>query len=415
MQGSNRAKLSDYKIDTLKPPTAPGRYEVWDTLQQGLKIRVSHSGKKVWYLWGRADGKAFQKKLGPYPALGVSDARFKAGEYMAIAQTGIAPMVHEKKKTRERRQDQKRTFAYVVDLFDERYLAQNSSSTHRRETNRIFRVYVLPEWAELPISEITRSDVIELLDRVEDNHGIYMANRTLAAVRKLFNWAADERGLIEAVPVGRKMTRGKEKKRARILSDGELRTLWQTCDALEHKYPWGVYCKMLILTGQRREEVAGIRWDRISEAPSDKTKTIWRLEPEETKNQRQHVVPLSDFAMEVLSTAPRVHDTLVFTTTGRTPVSGFSRAKKTLDENSGVIEWRFHDLRRTLATNLRALGFSRDVVGSVLNHKPMGVTAEHYDLYDMLPEKTRALQAWGNKLHNILSDTKADNVVGIHE
>jgi integrase len=277
-------------------------------------------------------------------------------------------------------------------------------------------VYVLPDWADVPISEITRPDVIELLDRVEDNHGIYMANRTLAGVRKLFNWAADERGMIDAVPIGRKMTRGKEKKRSRILSDNELRVLWQACDALVYQYPWGVFCKLLVLTGQRREEVAGIRWDRITEAPADSARTIWRLDPEDTKNQRPHIVPLSDMALEALAAVPRVHDTLVFTTTGRTPVSGFSRAKKMLDEVSGITEpWRFHDLRRTLATNLRALGFSREVVGAILNHKPTGVTAEHYDLYDMLPEKTRALEAWANKLRSILSDEPSENVVPFNE
>lgn len=199
---------------------------------------------------------------------------------------------------------------------------------------------------------------------------------------------------------------------------GEIELLWRACDTFG--YPFGDYCKLLLVTGQRRNEVATAKWSDIDLSRGQWTQT-------DNKADRTHVVPLSELALSIISSLPKFKASeLLFTSTGKTHIQGQSKLKKRLDEKVRslineeelkglyVEPWQLHDLRRTFTTHLRRMGVGQDICARLLNHAEKGVTAEHYDQYDMLEEKTRAMNTWGAFLKRIL-EGKQDNVVDIKQ
>jgi integrase len=172
-------------------------------------------------------------------------------------QAGIDPREEEREAEREAEAAEILRIVSVVEVFIERHCKKNKSW---RDTQAIFRLYVLPRWGDRLITDITRTDVATLLDDVEDRSSVYRTNRVLAAIRKLFNWAMS-RGMIEHSPVGPGMARAGEQSRDRYLAPLEMRVVWEAAEALG--YPSGTLVQLLLLTGQRRDEVAGMRWDEI--------------------------------------------------------------------------------------------------------------------------------------------------------
>jgi integrase len=256
----------------------------------------------------------------------------------------------------------------------------------------------------------------------------------LARLRTLFNWAVD-REIIAVSPVARMKRPTVEKERSRTLSDEEVSLFWLGCDRLA--WPFGPICKFLLLTGQRRTEVAGMRWSEIN-----LEKRLWTIPRERAKNDREHVVHLSDLAVEIIEALPRFtkirNDAegkgtevgLVFTTTGETHVSGYGRAKERLDKHmldlfreelaraekdadkAAVGEWILHDLRRTAATGMAKLNIAPHVVDRILNHVSgtiRGVAAV-YNRHAYLEERKAALDAWGRYAEGLVRATRA-NVV----
>jgi integrase len=207
----------------------------------------------------------------------------------------------------------------------------------------------------------------------------------------------------------------KERPRDRVLTDDELRWLWRACDELE--WPFGPLTKLLLLTAQRRDEVAGMEWSEV-----DLKRATWTLPGEKVKNNRAHEVHLSAAALEVLKSVPHVSDSLIFTSTGSTPVSGFSRAKSRLDTEmqmakreelgkkaDAIPDWILHDLRRTTATGMARLNFPPHVVDKVLNHVSgtiRGVAAV-YNRFEYLEERRTALEAWGRYVENLVTPRTA--------
>ena len=401
-----RKTLTAKAVDRIKPPDF-GRVEHWDGALPGFGLRVTEKGIKSWVQMVRIHGRQARLTLGSYPDLSLSEARDKARANRRAIENGGDPRA-AKREGRERPSD---LFEDVADLFVERYAKKANKGW--KETERIFRKYVNPRWGRRRLGSISRADVVSLLDDVQDAHGLYMANRVLAQVRKLFNWALVERALIEATPIVPGMARIGEKKRDRVLDDSEITELLSVWDSLG--YPFGPLFKLLLVTGQRRSEVAGMRWAHI-----DFEAGQWTIPGAIMKSGRPQLVPLSPLALEILGSIP-ADKGYVFTThlKGERPVSGFSRAKRRCDESLAadddaprIERWRIHDLRRSAATNMRRLGISRETTSVVLGHAPQGVTAEHYDLYDMLPEKTDALERWGRELERLMGRER-DNIVAL--
>ncbi len=402
-------KLTVSAVEKLKPPQA-GRREVFDALQPGFGVRITDKGHRSWIVLCQLHGKRIRctipmdrvvdEETGK-ETLNLAEARETARQYARDAKNGRDPRLRKA----EARLKQADTFAVIADDFIERY-ARRRGNRSWKETKRLLDKYVIPVWGQRPIREITRSDVVELLDRVEDDSGFYTANRVLAAVRKLFNWLLVERGKLDATPIVPGMARGKEVKRENTLDDEELKALWNA----DLGYPFGPFIRLLLVTGQRLREVATMRWQDI-----DLEARVWTLPAEATKPGRKHEVPLSAPALEVLEALPRFPGPYVFSTTaGEKPISGFSRAKRRADQLSGVSDWRFHDLRRTVGTGMARLQVSKEIRGRVLNHAQKRDVTDTYDSYEYLPEKARALEIWAQKLTSIIRPAD-DKVVQLRE
>jgi integrase len=428
-------KLTDAAVQRLKAPPG-GRVDYFDAAYPGLALRVTGAVKsddgvkdlrparRTWTLFYRFGGKQRRITFEPgYPALGLADARDVANKAKLQLQAGTDPGAAkaEAKAEAARAPD---TIANVAELFIKRSLeAKGRAPRYIEETRRSFRLHVLSRWGDRDIATITRRDVIELLDQVMDQGstvradgkrrkvpgGPIAANRTLSAIRALFNFAL-RRGIIDSTPVALVERPGEETQRERTLAAHEISAVWTAAETLG--YPFGPFFRLALITGQRRDEVARMRW-----ADLDLEAKTWTLSAEATKAGRSHVVPLASLAVDILRSLPRKTMTVagatraspyVFTTSGDVAVSGFSKAKPRLDQaitkaRDGVAltPWTIHDLRRTAATELGRLGVSRFIIGKVLNHADRSVTGI-YDRNSYLPEKRAALELWGAYLSNLV-------------
>jgi integrase len=396
--------LTAIAVQRMRPPPT-GRKETFDAKVAGLFLRVTKTGNKSWGLDFRINGKRERLMLGSYPVVGLDDARAASMDALRAVRDGRNPAAE--KRAAKQSTLSPDTFRAVADQFVERYAKKNNRSW--RETERIFNVYVTPVWKDRPLADIRRPDLIHLLDRVEDKNGAVMADAVLAQVRKLFNWALD-RSIIETTPIARvqRRTKPKERARKRWLDKHEIKAVWSAAD--KAGYPFGPFVKLLLLTGQRRSEVANMRWDEI-------TNGVWTIPSTKTKNKQEHEVPLPQMAIDLLNRIPNTGDYVFLSGRSKAgnPISGFSKAKITLDRHindsgESLEPWGYHDLRRTVRTHMSRLNVTSGVAERVINHTPQGVEAI-YDRHGYLEEKRKALATWAASLALILNDKPNDNVV----
>ena len=404
MAKGDTKSLTTMAVKRMRPPST-GRRETYDAKVPGLFLRVTMTGKKSWGLDFRFKGKRERLMLGSYPVVELDDARTAAMDALKAVRNDRNPAAE--KRASKQAQPSAETVRAVAALFVERYAKRNNRSW--RETERIFKMYVVPVWKDRLLADIRRPDLINLLDGVEDNNGPVMSDAVLAQVRKLFNWALD-RGIIEATPIARvqRRTKSKERARKRWLDKSEIRAVWSAADQAGH--PFGPFVKMLLLTGQRRSEVANMRWDEINNG-------VWTIPATKTKNKQEHEVPLPLAAIQLLGGIPSTGDYVFMSGRSKAgnPISGFSKAKAALDAhilNSGepLEKWGFHDLRRSVRTHMSRLNVASAIAERVLNHAPQGVEAV-YDRHGYLDEKRMALEAWSSSLTLILSDEPSGNIV----
>ncbi len=219
-------------------------------------------------------------------------------------------------------------------------------------------------------------------------------------MKALFSWAADEE-LIEASPAAAVKPMAAEVKRDRVLTDSEIRAIWQACGELG---AFGRAFRFMLACGQRRTECGEMTWREI-----DQAQRLWILPRERTKADRAHEIPLSDLALAILEECPKLGD-FVFSTDGTRPLSGWSHGKRALDEKAQIAEWHIHDLRRTAATNLAKLGIDRVVISKLLNYAEGGVTTV-YDRHSRDQEKRAAMDRWAQRLQAIIDGTDEGKVV----
>jgi integrase len=427
-------KLTDTVITKTKPP-ASGRLEFWDSLLPGFGLRITDNDARSYFVMYRADTPDGRKqrrlKIGDAKVIELAEARERARDALREVARGADPA--------EQRLPRKSATGDSVEAvatdYLERYVRKNTRESTHRETKRIFDVDVLPVWGHRAIGSITRRDVNELLDKIAGRGAEVQANRVLARLKTFFTWAADEEA-IPASPIARMKPKTREKARDRVLTDEEIRWFWKGCDVIG--WPFGPLFQLLLVTLQRRDEVGGIA---LSELDSDKN--LWTIPRERSKNDRAHEVALSELAIDIIDAAkklrPKIDEikasTLLFTTNGKTAVSGFSRAKERLDDEIEHLarkdrhlpadddacrkklrlkaaeplprfmpEWILHDLRRTGATGMARLNIPPHVVDRVLNHVSgtiRGVAAV-YNRFEYSPERKSALEAWGRYVTGLL-------------
>ena len=387
---SNRA-FTQAQLNSLKTPAGVERMDRFDAHTRGLGIRVSANGNKTWFVMRRVNGTMTRASLGRYPELGIGDARKRAAAMLAKMADGEQP---KPPKTD--------LFATVAEEWLRRDQSKNRSF---RDVELAMKGHVLPRLGKRPIASIARADITRMLDRIVDAGSPIMANRVRAYLRRMFNWCM-ERGIVAANPTDGTRPPAREVSRDRVLSQLELLAIWQGAARLTH--PWGALTRMLVLTGQRLEEVAKATWSEI-----DLDSGTWSLSGNRTKNGRAHTVNLSAAMLELLGALPRrAGCPWIFSTDGEHPVSGFSKFKKRLDKESGVSGWTFHDLRRTFATMAsETLAISPVVVDRILNHVSGVVrgVAAIYQRGEYLEQRRIALETWGQFVTTLLQ--KDGNVI----
>jgi integrase len=401
-------------VEAMKADPAK-RQEVPDPALSGLYLVIQPSGTKSWALRYRYGGKPKKLTLGKWPVMGVADARAAASDAIDAVEHGTDPGAAKQRAKADRRDaelSERDKIKTLVALYGKRHLSTlKSGATVQRELDR----HVVAEWGDRDIHDIAKRDVIDLLDSIADSGRIVTANRVRAYLSKFFNWCVD-RDVIEVSPAMNVKAVAKETSRDRVLSDDELRWFWAACEA--EGQPWGALGKVLLLTGQRLSEVAGMT---DAELHGDE----WHLPADRTKNKRPHMVPITGAVREALDAIELIDGPmgLYHTTNGRTPLSGFNKGRAYLadrivqiasDEAGKPVEiphWTFHDLRRTAATTMARLGIPVRVTEAVLNHVSGtgGGIVGVYQRHDYADEKRRALEALA---HFVLSDG-ADNVVAL--
>lgn len=424
-------RLTKKVVDAAEPLGSSDTF-LWDTELRGFGLRVTAKGIKSYVLQYRMKGKpARRMTLGGHGnPWTVETARKEAERRLIKIKQGIDPAEEARaeaeaeqraKEEQERKNREAEIYAFgtYADEFVKLYLKPNWKDSWRSGEGVLNAVK--PHF-EKTLPEIRRSDVVELLDSYSDRPG--MKKLVHSVLRKLFNWAVD-RGDLDRSPIDRMKAPKTPAPRRRVLTPEELIALWHACADLGDL--WRPFIRLLICTLQRREEVASLDWSEI-----DLGTSMWQLPLERAKNDHPHRVPLNALAIaELRSLSPKPRG-LVFTTTGETGISGFSKMKRRLDElmlkqlrsraeerreNPDEIElvpWRLHDLRRTGTTNLQALGVPVEVTEAILNHIS-GTTAGIagvYNLYRYEDEKRKALASWSRQLNRLVRRNEgARNVV----
>jgi integrase len=299
----------------------------------------------------------------------------------------------EPAKEAKRSFDNSTKIEQVIREFTKAHLEKRTSAGYLRESESRFRRFVLPAWKGRDVRTITRKDVRELVQGIEREGRPYPANRTLSLLSSMFTWCIENDRLDENQrnPAQGVRKPGVERVRDKVLSDVELALVWHAAGAVPA--PWGPWARLLLLTGQRRSEVAGMRWENV-----DLAEGTWTLRARQTKSRRAHVVTLSALALDVLAVMPHKCP-WAFTTDTAGPISNYSFGKGLLDgwlsaRVEHVEPWHIHDIRRTVATGLAKLEIPPHVIASILNHAPQGVTAQVYNRYSYVKEKREALDKW---------------------
>ena len=386
--------FTDKTLRSLKPNSGKRQY-VWDSKLAGFGLRLAPSGKKTFVLKYRFKGHQRMVTLDDYPALSLAEARSQAHAIVGRAHEGVDPNQTELLPSKIG------TFAAVLDDYIEKHCKAATRSETRKEVERVLRKEFLPAWRTRDIGEIGKVDVVAILDAIIARGAPSAANHAFTYINHLFNWAVS-RGVIDISPCHGLSAPAPKKARERVLSDAELATVWKAVN--DSPYPFGTIVQLLILTGQRRGEVTGMRWQHI-----DLDVAVWTLPPEFTKNKREHVVPLSPSVVAVIERIPRLNETLVFPARGSSTnvFSGFSKAKRQLSAKCDLAPWTLHDLRRTVATGLARLDVNPHVIERALNHVSgtFAGVAGTYNRYAYFDDTRDALNKWAEHV-KALQDEK---------
>jgi integrase len=463
--------LTDRALKALRAAPPGKRVVTWDAVQPHLGIRVTENGAKSFIVVKRMAGvpAPVVHVLGAYPALQLIDARKNARTVLGQIVEGVNPKKHEKAKREEATRKGKDTFEAVAKDFIAKHI---SKSRNPVEAERVVNLYLVPTFGQRQVRDIKRREIAELLDDIERGAfqtkdgrklgGPVMADHVLAALRKLLNWhAARDDDFASPIVKGMARTKPKERARDRTLTDDEIRALWATLDerdadaakaaktAGEKDGATDIFAglvRTLLLTAQRREEVSQLARAEIDGAG------LWTIPGERNKSKKPSLVPLNKDAVATIKAQAQVDDCdLVFTTNGKTPFSGFSKAKRQIDvvmldklravaterkdtawlaklneipklweaaangDKKAQLKlkrlwWTLHDLRRTGKTLMARAGVRPDISERVLGHVLKGVEGV-YDRHDYVAEKKEALEKLATMVTQIANPTTDRKVV----
>ena len=396
-----RIKLTKSSIDAL--PTQASDQVYWDAGLPGFGVKVTPKGRKVFvvlYRTGGAGSKLRKYTIGPCGRVTLHQGRVAAQKVFAAKLEGRDPAA-------EKREANRRVVADRVEDLLESYIAQRLSQNRSAgEISRLLRREIGKAWTGKSIHEITKRHVVEVISAIEQRGAPAAANKTLKSIKTFLRWCVG-RAVLDQSPAEGVPLPAKEVARDRVLDDRELANI--ILAAREIGGPYGGIVELLALTGQRREEVAGLTWEEL-----DLERRIWTLSKSRTKNAKQHRVHLSEQALDVLKRAGKC-GVFVFSTLGVRPFNDFNGAKRQLDQFSGVTGWRLHDLRRTCVSGMARLGIAPHVADKILNHQAGTISgvAAVYQRHEFLAERQAALDLWGAHIGQLLGEISCDRRVDL--
>jgi len=397
------------KIAHLPIPET-GQVDYFSDNEPGFAVRVSHGGSKTFFVKYVHAGRQRRMSLGQFPRVGGDEERSQSLANARREMLAIKAAVAKGRDPAAERQADRRaaitapTFKDLANEFLKRHaIGRDPTEPHKRtwkEDQRIINTY-LKVWHRRKAESITRREVIALLDDIADRAPT-MANRVLSCLRKVYNFGITKDRVTnnpahQVPPPG-----GAERSRDRIYDAEETRKLWGAFDG-----PTGDIYRLVLITGQRLGEVAGMTWNEL-----DFDNAIWTVPAARMKSKRVHIVPLSEMALDVLRKVPRLDDEFVFPSPKPDqPIRNLGKAAERVKAASGVADFRSHDLRRSCGTGITSLGFPRFIMDRALGHIEPGV-GSRYDRHDYLDQKTAALNAWAAKLSKILTgEPMPENIV----
>lgn len=429
-----KAKLTKTLVDEMPPGAV-----IWDTVTRGFGVR-RQAKDRVYILKLRVKKQQRFFTLGRHGALALDQARKEAEALIGDVAKGGEPKTEKAKrreaeaKQQEDEQQRQRVeaeteqvrFAKVV----ERFVAEHARPKNRtwKTTERLLTAGPLAPWQDRHIQSIEKRDISEAIGAVAAGGHPVAANRLLAAVRKLFNWCVEE-DILDRSPAAGLKPKHAETARDRVLSDAELAAVWRAAEAAG--FPFGAGVRMLILTGQRRSEVFGARWPEF-----DLAERAWTIPRERAKSDREHIVPLSQAALDLITGLPRIAGTaedgapaepeFLFTTTGSSPFSGFNKSferlctaaadifAKAAAEAGRTVDpmkpWVMHDLRRTFATGCAKRAVPVQVVEKLLNHGSgthAGIVGV-YQRHEYWGERRAATDGWAEHVLSLVTKARTD-------
>ena len=378
-------------IDTVKAPEK-GQTDYFDERTTGLGLRISSAGRKSWFVMYRHAGRLRRYTIGTYPSLGLADAKERAKELLNDAAKGNDPAA-DKQISREAP-----TFGEIAGQYIELYAKPNKRSW--KEDQRILDYDLLPKWKNVKAHEIKRRDVIVLLDKMVLRAPI-QANRTLALIRKLFNWAIS-RDLVEANPCSAVKMPAKENQKDRVLTEEEIQIFWREIEGSSMSELTRLCLQLQLVTAQRKGEIVITEW-----VDMDLNTGWWTIPAKKAKNKLSHRVPLSPLAMKLLERVKALSGSSkwLFPSTQTENAmlnTSIDHALRRNQSRFGIPTFTPHDLRRTAASHMTGLGISRLTVSKILNHVESGITAV-YDRHSYDQEKRDALNLWAEKIASIIA------------
>lgn len=422
-----RSRLTELSIEKLRPPNT-GRLEVFDSIIPALAVRVTANGAKSFVIRTRIKGRPelIRLTIGDATAVGLADARREASDLLRVCRAGDDPRTIRKAKAEDAARHRRNTFEHVAEAFIKQHVSKRRSSDHIASA---IRRHLIAHWGSRSIASITADDVAEHIRALIDGGSQHTGRRILAHAKVLFRWAAAPgRSYVKTNPCADLTARTFDivtAPRQTVIAPDHLRLIWQATDEIGR--PFGHFFKMLILSGQRRDEIASMSWSEL-DLDGDK---VLNIPAARMKAKRPHEVPLTPPMIALLADLRKHREeeakgAFVFSTTaGQRPISGFSKAKLALDARVAKLRekelgeapkepipaWRLHDVRRTVRTALGAFSnVPHDVRELVIAHVPPALVST-YDRHGYREEKRFALSLWAQRLGQIVAPLESGNVV----
>lgn len=400
-------KLTEGLASKIEVPEGKRDIKIFDENLRGFFLRVFATGRAAYGVDYYVDGKRRRMSLGPAEKGSLGSARKRAAEILAKARLG-SDTLREREEVKERGKTIFKTLADQFLLDQRARIAQRTHVEWRRHLTK----YLKPLHG-VSIDKIERRDLVEQIDRIATQNGPTAANHCRATLSVFFAWCVEREHRDGNPVVGiSKRTTGEAK--SRVLDDAELSEVWRHAGTGNH----GLIVKMLILTGQRRNEIGSLRWSEFNEA-----KKILTFPVERVKNRREHTLPLSKAALSILAQAPRWEgQEYVFGESGRSGYSGWSKSKARLDhriktarakqEREPMPTWTLHDLRRTAASGMARLGVALPVIERALNHVSgsFGGIVGVYQRHTFENEMREALEMWGGHVLSVCEASQASSL-----